>query len=224
MILLYNMNKYINIHKSLHIKYSISKFQDKWLELTLTHTEIVSKIAIMIISKLKILGIDIDEELVLEGISLHDIGIYQTFDEEFHNNIILPKYIHHGELGYKIILEELGNLKLARIALSHTGIGGIRKDEIPSITGLTLPTRIQITLEEELISWADKFHSKYPKFVNIEQIEKDSIKYGKHELFSYFLEKFGYPNTSELEKEYASWHNVMDKFIESISQNMNIPK
>lgn len=204
----------------LHLKYCKSKYAEKWVELTLTHSMFVDQIASMLIDSLEQKGISVDRDFVHKAILLHDIGVYQCYDSELNPDSSLPKYIAHGQKGSKIILDELGDSSLARVALTHTGFGGISIEEIrENKLPIEEVDMTQVTLEEELISWSDKFHTKWPKFYTLEEIESDAHKFGdaKYHVYTYFKRKFGVPDISGLVDGSSIWQEEFDQFIESLS-------
>ncbi|MFE5207982.1 HDIG domain-containing metalloprotein [Streptomyces sp. NPDC056600] len=120
-----------------------------------THCEIVWRIAEHLIESKRL---DVDFELVRAGCLLHDIGVYRLYSDEGvldHKN-----YIRHGVLGHEA-LEEAGLPEtLRRFCSHHTGVGVTREDI--ERQGLPLPPGDYVaeTLEEKLVMYADKFHSK----------------------------------------------------------------
>jgi uncharacterized protein len=93
-----------------------------------------------------------------ESARLHDIGIYL---------INLPElgcfgtqlYVRHGYLGRRI-LEKIGLPAHALVCERHVGVG-LTEDDIRH-QGLPLPARdmVPVSIEEQIICYADKFYSK----------------------------------------------------------------
>lgn len=98
---------------------------------------------------------------VEEAGMLHDIGIVRVHEPEIGCTGDLP-YICHGVEGRRI-LEAEGLPRHALVAERHIGTG-LTAEEIER-AGLPLPRRDMrpLTLEEELISYADLFFSKVPE-------------------------------------------------------------
>jgi len=122
------------------------------------------------------LGIDL--EFIEQAAMLHDIGICFTNSPKigcYGSNI----YICHGYLGSELLLKE-GYPKLALVCERHTGTG-ISKEEIER-RKLPLPHRdmIPISIEEQLICFADKFFSKSKPYKekSIEEIRNSLAKFG----------------------------------------------
>ena len=99
-----------------------------------------------------------DFEFIETAAMLHDIGIFQTDSPELDCYGKHP-YICHGILGSKL-LKKKGYEKLALVCERHVGVGisvaDIRQHNLP------LPKRdmIPLSIEEQLICYADKFFSK----------------------------------------------------------------
>jgi len=80
---------------------------------------------------------------------------------------------------------------LARFCLVHTGVG-------------ILPN-IPITVEEEIVTYADCFHSKgHPRFIPYSDIEVEEAKFSQENIviLKHFRDKFSLPNLSQLEVKY----------------------
>jgi len=100
----------------------------------------------------------VDIAFVEEAALLHDIGIHLTSAPEIGCHGEHP-YLMHGILGREILAIE----KLPRHALvceRHIGVGLSREDII--VQGLPLPARdmMPLTIEEQIITYADLFFSK----------------------------------------------------------------
>ena len=109
---------------------------------------------------------------------LHDIGICQTDAPGIYCHGTHP-YICHGILGAAMLRTE-GFERHARVCERHTGAGLSLND----IVGQNLPLPHQdflpVTLEEQLICYADKFFSKSnpEQEKTIEQAERSLSKFG----------------------------------------------
>lgn len=109
-----------------------------------------------------------------EAAILHDIGILETNTPDLGCSGKHP-YICHGYLGRKI-LEKRGLPKHALVCERHVGIG-ITAEEI-KFNNLPLPHRnmIPISIEEQIICFADKFFSKNGKMDSGEKPVEDILK------------------------------------------------
>jgi uncharacterized protein len=100
----------------------------------------------------------VDEGFLYEAAMLHDIGILMTATPRLDCHGPHP-YICHGILGRRM-LEDHGLPRHGRVCERHVGVG-ISIEEIRA-RRLPLPVRDMrpVTLEEELVCYADKFYSK----------------------------------------------------------------
>jgi uncharacterized protein len=89
---------------------------------------------------------------------LHDIGILHTASPGLGCHGKYP-YICHGFLGREL-LDSIGLPEYGLICERHVGVG-IKSDDIRN-SGLPLPERdmVPVSLEEQIICYADKFFSK----------------------------------------------------------------
>lgn len=141
----------------------------------INHSLDVTNKALEIVRKHPELGAD--EDFIREAGMLHDIGIFLTNAPSIQCFGNEP-YIRHGVLGAEILRKE----KLPRHALvceRHTG-AGLTKDEIIS-QNLPLPhtEMMPVSIEEEIICFADCFFSK-TKLGQQKTIEKIIQKMGEH--------------------------------------------
>jgi uncharacterized protein len=139
--------------------------------------------------------LEADEEVLMFGGMLHDIGIFYTNAPEIGCFGELP-YLAHGYLGREL-LEKEGLSKIAPVCERHIGVGitleDIRKNNLP------IPHREMTpqTIEEKIICYADKFYSKsadnlvLPK--PFDKVKKSINKYGedKWKVFEAMMEMFG---------------------------------
>lgn len=123
--------------------------------LLLTHSECVAGKALVCARDR---GVECDLDFVREAAMLHDIGIISTDAPGILCHGTLP-YICHGIEGRRM-LEALGLPRHAMVCERHTGAGltiaDIEAQKLP------LPRRdmCPVTVEEQLICYADKFYSK----------------------------------------------------------------
>ena len=99
-----------------------------------------------------------DLDFIEAAAMLHDIGIFQT-DTPRLGCFGKQPYIRHGILGGNILKRE-GQPKLALVCERHIGVG-ISKADIRQ-QNLPLPNRdmIPVSIEEQIVCYADKFFSK----------------------------------------------------------------
>ena len=120
---------------------------------------------------------ELDLSFIEEAAMLHDIGIFLCNAPEIdcHGS---AEYICHGYLGADLMRKE-GFPRHALVCERHTGItlDMIEQRHLP------LPHRIMVpvSLEEQLICFADKFYSKtkLDKEKPVEKVKQGLVKYGE---------------------------------------------
>ena len=154
------------------------------------HSESVAQKALALAAKHP--ELEIDTNFVYEAAMLHDIGILHTKAPEIGCNGTEP-YVCHGYLGAAMLFREKMP-KHALVCERHTGTG-ISFEEIQQ-RNLPLPLRNMkpISIEEQLICFADKFYTKTTLDVEltIEEIEAKLIKRNPQsvEQFRYWCDLF----------------------------------
>lgn len=156
-----------------------------------THSQCVKEKALKCASDC---GLTFDLDFVKEASLLHDIGIIKCHAPSIHCHGTLP-YICHGIEGKKI-LENEGLYRHALVCERHTGSGLSSSDII--IQNLPLPQHdmLPISLEEQLICYADKFYSKsgeIDKEKSIDQVIRQMEYFGSDSLLRFMTlhKKFG---------------------------------
>ena len=156
----------------------------------LTHSEQVAKKALEIAEAHPKLPIDI--QFLEEASLLHDIGIFLC-DAPAIQCFGTYRYICHGYLGAELMRRE-GYERHALVCERHTGAGlsllQIQAQDLPVPHRDMLP----LSLEEQLICFADKFFSKtrLAKEKTIEQARKSLLKFGEEgvERFDHWCQIF----------------------------------
>ncbi|WP_430810704.1 MULTISPECIES: HD domain-containing protein [unclassified Carboxylicivirga] len=151
-----------------------------WLTLT-EHSKAVRDKALDIVARHP--ELNADAYFVSEAAMLHDIGIFMTHAPDLHCTGTYP-YICHGYLGRQL-LEKEGYPLHALVCERHTGTG-LSLSDIQS-QGLPIPQRnmIPLTIEEQIICFADKFYSKSRSLrqaKSIDKIIKAMRKHGNHQV------------------------------------------
>ena len=154
--------------------------RSKTFEILVTHGEQVARKAIEAAEQVSYLKPDLD--FIEKAAMLHDIGILET------NSPGLGcrgkhSYICHGILGRQL-LEKVGVSEYGLICERHVGVG-ISADDVRQFN-LPLPPRdmLPISIEEQLICYADKFFSKNgsngrkAEEKSVEQITRSLTRYG----------------------------------------------
>lgn len=185
--------------KKLHHKYAQS---EEIFDKVYGHCEIVWEIAKQLIDKN---NLDVDKNLVKVGCLLHDIGVYEHFDEHgsYRDDI---QYIEHGIRGERILKTEGYSEFLQQFAANHTGVGFTKEDVV--VNNLPMPAKDYMPLnqEQKLVMYADKFHSKtFPSTFNSFEWYKDfTKKFGatKPIEFQKLATEFGIPNLEPIAKKH----------------------
>lgn len=122
----------------------------------LTHSRLVAEKAVAIARlhpELKL-----DEDFLYEAGMLHDIGIFLTDAPGIFCNGIHP-YISHGYLGADLMRRE-GLPLHALVCERHTGTGLSLNDIIEQNMPIPHRDMLPISMEEQVVCFADKFYSK----------------------------------------------------------------
>ncbi len=158
----------------------------------LQHGKSVARKALDAAAKVPSLNPDIT--FIQEAAMLHDIAVFMTDAPELHCTGKHP-YICHGYLGREL-LENKELFKHAKVCERHVGVG-ITAAEIRH-RNLPLPARdmVPISIEEQVICFADKFFSKNGPSMETEKPVKEILgglaHYGpdKVKTFESWLELF----------------------------------
>ena len=136
--------------------------------------------------------LNLDLQFIEEAAMLHDIGIFQTDAAGICCFGKYP-YICHGYLGAELVRKE-GFPKHALVCERHTGAGLSLQNIIQQ--DLPVPHRemTPVSLEEQIICFADKFFSKskLDHEKGIEKARKSVARYGEEggKRFDYWCELF----------------------------------
>lgn len=191
--------------EALHRKYAPT---EEVFELVWTHCRIVGDIALQLAQTS---GAYVDTDLVEVGCLLHDIGVYALYDGgEFGAN---QNYITHGIRGEEILKNEGFSETIQRFASHHTGVGITKKQIVERNLPLPHEDFLAETPEEELIMYADKFHSKTepPYFNSYDYYADYTIQFGEEnvESLKQLTAKFGKPDLAPFIAQYG--HALRDK-------------
>ncbi len=126
--------------------------------------------------------LNLNKDFLYEAAMLHDIGIFLTDAPGIYCKGNEP-YIAHGYLGADLLRQE-GYPQHALVCERHTG-AGLSLDDIIN-QKLPIPQRemLPVSLEEQLICFADKFFSKsHPDHEkSVEKARKSISRYGEEGL------------------------------------------
>ncbi|WP_035856394.1 HD domain-containing protein [Cryptosporangium arvum] len=139
--------------EALHRRYAPSEAD---FALVHTHCRIVRDLALGLLAEHPR---PVDAELVRVGALVHDLGVYRLGG---------APYLRHGVEGYALLRGLGWPERIARFCSHHTGVGLTRADVVDRRLPLPVDDYLAETPEEELVMYADKFHSKLdpPVFVS----------------------------------------------------------
>jgi uncharacterized protein len=174
----------------------IEKYYDlesKAYHFLLHHSRMVTEKALKIAKRVKHLNPDL--KFIEEAAMLHDIGIFLTNEPKIGCYGDKP-YVCHGYLGRQI-LEKEGLPRHALVCERHVGVG-ITLEDIEG-KNLPIPKRdmTPVSIEEQIICFADKFFSKDSYFLlkekPLERVKNGIAKFGEEKLrkFEDWLKVFG---------------------------------
>lgn len=169
------------------------KSNSRAYEILIQHGKQVARKALDAAKKVPQLNPDLD--FIKEAAMLHDIGMFLTNASELGCKGKNP-YICHGYFGREI-LEKIGLPRHALVCERHVGVG-ITTEDINKYS-LPLPKRdmLPVSIEEQIICFADKFFSK----------NRDSLKKEKSvEDIRQYLKPYGH----EKVKRFQSWVNLFE--------------
>ena len=127
----------------------------------------------------KNIGANLDIDLIFMGAMVHDIG-WLAAPIERQNSV------RHGEEGDNWLLELGIEEKVARFCLCHVGSGFSQNEASQKGLDPNL-NHLPLTLEEMVVTYADKFFSKNGKTHTIEEIDEEMKGYGE-ESYTRWLE------------------------------------
>jgi len=125
-------------------------------ELLLVHSRLVADKALKVACAHP--ELDLDRTFLEEAAMLHDIGIYLTNAAPIHC-FGTYNYICHGYLGAELLRRE-GLDRHALVAERHTGTGLTLNQIIERDLPVPHMDMVPVSLEEQVICFADKFFSK----------------------------------------------------------------
>ncbi|NCC09049.1 MAG: HDIG domain-containing protein [Bacteroidia bacterium] len=164
--------------------------ENKLKEILLSHSRSVAQKALSIADKHP--ELQVDKSFLYDAAMLHDIGIFLTHAPGIHCLGSFP-YICHGYLGADLLRSE-GYPRHALVCERHTGAGLSLKTILER--QLPVPHRelLPVSLEEQLICFADKFFSKthLEEEKTIEKARQSISKFGEEGLirFDHWCDSF----------------------------------
>ena len=187
--------------RTLHEKHSPTSAA---FQLVYTHCEIVARVAGQLLDRAPP-GPGLDGDLVHAGALLHDIGVYRLYGAD--GWLDHTSYLRHGVLGYELLRAEGLPEELCRFCSRHTGVGLSREDVRRQRLPLPPGDYEAETGEEQLVMYADKFHSKTdpPVFLTADTYASAVGRFGpgKEAAFAALRARFGEPDLTTLAAEYG---------------------
>lgn len=142
----------------------------------------------------------LDPALVHAGCLLHDVGVYRLYDGQ--GRLDRPNYLRHGLLGEQLLAELGHSAVLTRFCSHHTGVGLTREDVVRDHLPLPVADYLAETAEEQLVMYADTFHSKSdpPAFVAPRAARAQLARFAaeKAARFDDLAARFGLPDLEPL--------------------------
>lgn len=167
----------------------------KAFDILVTHGNQVAQKALKAARNVADLQPDLD--FLEKAAMLHDIGIFLTDTPQLGCQGVHP-YIRHGVLGYDL-LNDAGQPQLALICDRHVGVGISVADVLRYKLPLPRREMVPISIEEQIICYADKFYSKNGNGSrnagekSVAEISGSLRKYGQDKVnrFQRWVELFG---------------------------------
>lgn len=186
--------------RALHERYAPTA---EAFERVYTHCHAVCEVAEQLLDRV---APSVNADLVRAGCLLHDIGVYRLMDPS--GRIDYARYVSHGVLGHDLLAREGLPETLCRFCSHHTGVG-VTSGDVRS-QGLPIPVADYLaeSAEEELVMYADKFHSKSqpPVFLTADAFAAKVRRFGedKELRFKELVERYGEPDLEPLARRYGN--------------------
>lgn len=158
----------------------ISKYYkpgSKAYNILMSHSRLVADKALKIAQDHKEFLADLN--FIEEAALMHDIGICKTNSPEFYCFGEHP-YLCHGYLGSELLIDE-GYADHALVCERHIGVGITTEEIIANKLPLPLRDFVPVSVEEQMICFADKFFSKSGDVFRektVDEVRKSVRRYG----------------------------------------------
>lgn len=159
----------------------------------LQHSELVAAKALAVAQGLSETGVDL--AFVREAALLHDIGILFTATAQLGCRGDLP-YLCHGIKGREL-LEQEGLPRHGLVCERHIGVGLSAEEIIRQQLPLPVRDMLPLSLEEQIVTYADLFFSKNPAKAGkercVDKVRKSLARHGEDKVvvFDAWHERFG---------------------------------
>lgn len=187
--------------EALHRKYAPN---EQLFELVFAHCKIVLEIADHLLQRKQH---NLNYDLVKTGALAHDIGAYTFFALEKEEGEKL--YYKHAFEGANILRKENYPDEVCNLVEHHLGVGLPKEEIIERKLELPVKDFLPLTIEERLVLYADKFHSKTPKFNTYVSYMQFTAQFGEEaqKRFKALSEEFGVPDLEVFAQKYH--HPIM---------------
>jgi uncharacterized protein len=162
----------------------ISKYynpRSKAYNILVTHCQVVAEKALKIAQHHK--EFFADTNFILEAASMHDIGIFKTNSPHLYCYGEHP-YLCHGFLGSELLDIE-GYPDHALVCERHIGVGITSEEIIANKLPLPLRDYVPLSVEEQIICFADTFFSKSHDLMRektVDEVRKSVKRFGNGHL------------------------------------------
>ena len=163
--------------KPLEIIAKYYKPRSKAYKILVSHSNLVAEKALKIAQNHKELLAD--RKFIEEASMLHDIGIFKTNAPDLYCFGEYP-YLCHGYLGCELLISE-GYPEHGLVCERHTGVGITTEEIIANKLPLPLRDYVPVSVEEQIICFADKFFSKSGDLFHektVSDVRKSMQKFG----------------------------------------------
>lgn len=182
--------------EKLHKKYAPN---ERLFDLVYKHCNIVWSIAQQIIEKK---NLSVNADLVKSGALLHDIATYTYMMQEKEKGEL--HYYRHAYEGSLLLKQEGFSDEICSLVAHHLGVGLTKEEIIERNMDLPIQDFTPTTIEERLVMYSDKFHSKTPKFNTFASYSVSLNRFGPKGVakFRALADEFGIPELELLAKKY----------------------
>ncbi len=163
--------------KPLEIIAKYYKPRSKAYKILVSHSNLVAEKALKIAQNHK--ELHADRKFIEEASMLHDIGIFKTNAPDLYCFGEYP-YLCHGYLGCELLILE-GFPEHGLVCERHTGVGITTEEIIANKLPLPLRDYVPVSVEEQIICFADKFYSKSGDLFHektVSDVRKSMQKFG----------------------------------------------